>query len=263
MKRPRQKLKPAGNTKQRGAESSRWAFMIVVWASPCIQSGFVLTTASSHHLANTNHIGQCCLCCRAWHSCYGIVFVVQCSCICPADPRSTYDIPSSMLWRFLNVVKSADAKFRAYVMLHGEQVHLGHYSDENQAARATDTAKIYLVRSYKQASLWQLLTVTCVWKHCLLPLFSLPYRIEPDLNPPARCGYVDLLLLCALACFVCRHKVGGDDSIFCNACNKACWATWPMWDASISVSSARHIGFWVASMIVVCVGAGHGQAEFP
>ena len=51
------------------------------------------------------------------------------------------------------MVKSADAKFRAYVMLHGEQVHLGYYSDENQAARATDTAKIYLVRSYKQASL--------------------------------------------------------------------------------------------------------------
>ena len=38
-------------------------------------------------------------------------------------------------------------------MLHGKQVHLGHYSDEKQAARVTDTAKIYLVRSYKQAAL--------------------------------------------------------------------------------------------------------------
>jgi len=66
------------------------------------------------------------------------------------------------------VVKSADARFRAYVLLHGEQVHLGHYSDENQAARATDTAKIYMVQSYKQAAFCfrQLLTATCVWKHC-------------------------------------------------------------------------------------------------
>ncbi|KAL0052679.1 hypothetical protein WJX82_005944 [Trebouxia sp. C0006] len=45
--------------------------------------------------------------------------------------------------RFLSVAKSADTKFKAYVLLHGKQVYLGHYSDENQAARAADTAKIY------------------------------------------------------------------------------------------------------------------------
>ncbi|KAA6425393.1 MAG: hypothetical protein FRX49_04886 [Trebouxia sp. A1-2] len=33
---------------------------------------------------------------------------------------------------------------RAYVLLNGGQVHLGHFPDESQAARATDTAKIYL-----------------------------------------------------------------------------------------------------------------------
>ncbi len=50
------------------------------------------------------------------------------------------------------MAKSADTKFKAYILLHGKQVYLGHYSDENQAARAADTAKIYKVQFYTEAA---------------------------------------------------------------------------------------------------------------
>ncbi len=55
-----------------------------------------------------------------------------------------------MLCRFINVVKKPDAnKFRAYIVLHHKQVHLGYFPDEDQAARAVDVAKIYMVQSLK------------------------------------------------------------------------------------------------------------------
>ncbi len=62
----------------------------------------------------------------------------------------------------------------------------------------------------------------------------------------------------AVLLLVCRHRLVGDDSVFCHACNKASCTTRPIWDASILVSSGR-----VAGMIVVYVGAGHRHAELP
>ena len=57
-------------------------------------------------------------------------------------------ISNLMLCRFVNVVKKPDVnKFRAYIVLQHKQVHLGYFPAKEQAARAVDVAKLYMVQS--------------------------------------------------------------------------------------------------------------------
>ena len=61
--------------------------------------------------------------------------------------------------------------------------------------------------------------------------------------------------LCEWLCsclFVCRHRLVGDDSVFCHACNKASCTTRPIWDASILVSSGLPV--WLLFMLVQDMG---------
>lgn len=46
--------------------------------------------------------------------------------------------------RYCHVVKRSQG-YRAYVLVDQKQVHLGFYPVEEDAARATDTARLYLV----------------------------------------------------------------------------------------------------------------------
>jgi len=53
-----------------------------------------------------------------------------------------------MLCRFVNVVKKPDVNgFRAYIVLQHKQVRLGYFPAKEQAARAVDVAKVYMVQS--------------------------------------------------------------------------------------------------------------------
>ena len=72
-------------------------------------------------------------------------------------------ISNLMLCRFVNVVKKPDVNgFRAYIVLQHKQVHLGYFPAEEQAAKAVDVAKLYMVQSLN----WE---TSCLHQQLMVP----------------------------------------------------------------------------------------------